>query len=301
MKCKKCGKVAAVEMRHHRLALCKQCFLEWFPQQTERFLTKYDMFPPGAKILVAVSGGKDSLALWDVLFRLGYQAEGLFIDLGIEEGNYSALSREKAEGFAAGRPGAVLHILDVKAEYGRSVPELARRSARGRKLCSLCGLVKRHEMNRVACEGGYAVLATGHNLDDEVATLFQNVLRWEEGYLARQAPVLPSTHPKLARKVKPFCRFMERETAAYAFLSRIDYIYEECPYAVGAKSIFYKDLFNQLEAHSRGAKLQFYLSFLEKRTLRSGNGVVLEECQRCGQPTSAPELCAFCRLWEVNR
>jgi uncharacterized protein (TIGR00269 family) len=121
--------------------------------------------------------------------------------------------------------------------------------------------------------------------------------------LARQAPVLPSTHPKLVRKVKPLIRLYEREMAAYALLRGIDYIYEECPYSRGATTLFYKELLNQLEERSPGAKQMFYLSFLqareEGRLLPAEAGEVeLGECQRCGQPTTVPNLCAFCRLWE---
>jgi uncharacterized protein (TIGR00269 family) len=150
----------------------------------------------------------------------------------------------------------------------------------------------------VAYEGGFAALATGHNLDDEAATLLQNTLRWEMGYLGRQAPMLPSTHPRLARKVKPLCRMTERETASYAIVQNIDYIYEECPHASRATSIFHKELLNQLEARSRGAKLCFYLNFLKAREFLEVRDVNLESCARCGQPTTAPEVCAFCRLWE---
>jgi uncharacterized protein (TIGR00269 family) len=130
----------------------------------------------------------------------------------------------------------------------------------------------------------------------------QNTLRWQMGYLARQSPVLPSIHPRLARKVKPFVRLYERETAAYAIVRGIEYIYDECPYAVGSTTNFYKDLLNQLESRSPGAKLGFYLSFLQARRegLLSGTRGALElnECENCGQPTTAPGLCAFCRLWQ---
>jgi hypothetical protein len=67
MKCKKCGNKASVNMRQHKLALCKEHYLEWVPEQTERFIKKYGMFTHEERILVAVSGGKDSLALWDIL------------------------------------------------------------------------------------------------------------------------------------------------------------------------------------------------------------------------------------------
>ncbi|MBE9472559.1 MAG: adenine nucleotide alpha hydrolase family protein [Chloroflexi bacterium] len=301
MKCRKCGRPAVFNMRQHKLALCEVHYPEWFVAQTQRFIEKYHMFGPDDRVLVAVSGGKDSLALWDVLLQLGYRADGLYINLGID--GYSAASREKVEQFAAQRPETQFTIVDIEAEYGETLPEVARRVRRGRdKPCSVCGLVKRHVMNRITRDGGYDALATGHNLDDEVAVLFGNVLRWQTGYIARQSPVLPASQDGLARKVKPFCRFYERETAAYALITSIDYIYDECPHAVGATSLRYKGLLNQMEEESPGTKSQFYLGFLRARKegffSERAEEVELHPCSNCGQPTSAPGLCAFCRLWE---
>ncbi|MHB1449397.1 MAG: tRNA(Ile)-lysidine synthetase, partial [Bellilinea sp.] len=73
MICNTCGQKAVIRMRQHRLALCKDHYLAWIIDQTQRFIEKYDMFNRREQVLVAVSGGKDSLALWDVLWRLGYQ------------------------------------------------------------------------------------------------------------------------------------------------------------------------------------------------------------------------------------
>jgi uncharacterized protein (TIGR00269 family) len=206
----------------------------------------------------------------------------------------------------ASRPDLELHVVDVETAYGASIPEAAQLTARGRgKPCSVCGLTKRHIMNRVAREGGYDVLATGHNLDDEAAVLMGNTLSWQVGYLARQAPALPESEDGLVRKVKPFCRMYERDIAAYTILAGIDYIYDECPYAVGATSIEYKELLNQLESKRRGAKLQFYLNFL--RAKKEGlfateeQRVALSNCTACGQPSSAPGECAFCRMWQQIR
>ena len=57
----------------------------------------------------------------------------------------------------------------MAALYGASVPEAASLSSRGRgKPCSVCGLIKRYIMNRVAHDHGYDVIATGHNLDDDI-------------------------------------------------------------------------------------------------------------------------------------
>ena len=82
MKCKKCSERASIKMPQHNMALCHEHFLEWLPQHTQRTIEKFRMFTPDEKVIVAVSGGKDSLALWDVLIRLGYQADGIYIDLG---------------------------------------------------------------------------------------------------------------------------------------------------------------------------------------------------------------------------
>jgi uncharacterized protein (TIGR00269 family) len=305
MKCSKCGGKAVINMRQHRLRLCAPHFVEWFAAMTQRTIEKYGMLSPEERVLVAVSGGKDSLALWDVLLNLGYQAQGLYIGLGIDEGiGYSDKSLELCHNFvAAHQPEAVLQVVDVGREYGQTIPDLARTRHRGRgKPCSVCGLVKRHEMNRVARDGGFSAIATGHNLDDEVAVLMQNTLHWQSGYLARQAPVLVEREG-LARKVKPFVRLYERETAAYTLIQGIDYIYDECPFAKGSTTNLYKELLNQLELRSPGAKQQFYLSFLQARD----EGLVvfarrelaeLRPCLRCHQPTTAGDLCAFCRLWE---
>ncbi|NPA91814.1 MAG: TIGR00269 family protein [Chloroflexi bacterium] len=304
-RCKKCGAPAVIYMRQHRLALCETHFQEWFVNYTQRTIEKYHMFGPEDRVLVAVSGGKDSLALWDVLTQLGYRADGLYIGLGIDEGTqYSQRSLEAVRGFMAERPGLRLYVVDMKEAYGETIPELARRVRRGRgKPCSVCGLSKRHIMNELALREGFDVLVTGHNLDDEAAVLFQNTLRWQTGYLARQSPVLEATHPGLVRKAKPFCRFYEREVAAYAIVRGIEYQYDECPFSVGATTIYYKELLNQLERHSPGSKFQFYTQFLKAKkkgliTFHEPEGeVVLRPCRICGQPTTAGEICAFCRMW----
>jgi uncharacterized protein (TIGR00269 family) len=130
----------------------------------------------------------------------------------------------------------------------------------------------------------------------------QNTLHWETGYLARQAPVLPE-RSGLARKVKPFIRIYEREAAAYVLIRGIDYIYDECPFAKGSTTNFYKELLNQLELRSPGAKQQFYLRFLQARNQGAlafveSKAAELHPCQQCRQPTTAGGVCAFCRLWE---
>ena len=292
MKCRKCGGSAALELRRHNAAFCSPHFVEFFKKQVAEAIHKHRMFTRDEPVLVAVSGGKDSLALWDVLIEDGYRTAGLYLDLGIFD--YSKESKAKCEAFAANR-GQTLHIERVADAVGAPIPVV--QQATRRPTCSACGLSKRYLMNRAALEHGMAVVATGHNLDDEAATLFGSVMHWQTDALPRQSPALASTHPKLVRRVKPLYRLSEREAAAYAFLRRIDYIVEECPFAKGATSIAHKEILNRMEEASPGAKHNFLFGFLEKArpAFERAEAVQLNECARCGQVTTGT-VCAFCKL-----
>ena len=68
-------------------------------RQVEKAIKDFDMLSPTDRVLVAVSGGKDSLAVWDMLVELGYAADGLYIGLGI--GDYSEESQRYTEAFAS--------------------------------------------------------------------------------------------------------------------------------------------------------------------------------------------------------
>lgn len=292
MKCRKCGGTAVLELRRHNAAFCETDFVDFFRNQVREAIRRHRMFDREERVLVAVSGGKDSLALWDVLLEEGYRTSGLYLDLGIDD--YSVESRAKCEGFAAARR-AELIVVSVAETVGAPVPVI--KDVTRRPPCSGCGLSKRYLMNRAALEHGFPVVATGHNLDDEAATLFGSVMHWQMDALPRQSPALASSHPKLVRRVKPLYRLSERETAAFAFVRRIDYIVEECPFAKGATSIQHKEMLNRMEDASPGAKHNFLFGFLEKArpAFERADAVALNECARCGQVTTGT-VCAFCKL-----
>lgn len=295
MRCSKCSGEAIINLRSYRLALCRDHFLERFNETVKKTIKNYKQLDKEDRVLVAVSGGKDSLALWDVLLDLGYQAEGLYIDLGIKKEGYSKISKEKALSFAK-QKGASLKVLDIKKEYGLSLTQAARKNPRS--LCSVCGIIKRHEMTRVAVEDDYDVLATGHNLDDEVGVLLGNLLRWNLELIGRQAPRLEAWHPNLKPKVKPLCLLTERETATYALTKGIDYVYElECPFSLNSPSLVIKEAVNRIEERSPGTKLYFYKKFQTHRSLFAGKEKTMDlgECKICGSP-SLSDRCAFCRL-----
>jgi tRNA-5-methyluridine54 2-sulfurtransferase len=296
VKCTVCRGPAVIDVRRHNANFCGEHFLRLCRDQVAKAIRDHEMLRPDERALVAVSGGKDSLAVWDILVELGYQADGLYVGLGI--GDYSDASGEAARAFASAR-GLHLIEVDLPAEHGFDIPTGSR--AAKRAPCSACGLSKRHLFDDAARRGGYDVVVTGHNLDDEAAVLFGNVLRWQTDYLGRQHPVLPA-RDGFPRKVKPLVRLGEREMAAYCVLRGIDYIVDECPMAAGNRHLGYKEALNAVEATSPGTKHDFYFGFLARAADRFAGEAAAERehlvaCERCGAPTPN-DVCAFCRLAE---
>jgi uncharacterized protein (TIGR00269 family) len=296
VKCTVCKGPAVIDVRRHNANFCAEHFLRMCRDQVAKAIKDFDMLRPDERALVAVSGGKDSLAIWDILLELGYTADGLYLGLGI--GDYSDASGEMARSFAVER-GLNLIEVDLPRDHGFDIPSGAK--AARRVPCSACGLSKRHLFDEAARTGGYDVVVTGHNLDDEAAVLFGNVLHWQTDYLGRQLPVLPARHG-FPRKVKPLVRLGEREMAAYCVLRGIDYIVEECPMAEGNKHLGYKEALNLIESTSPGTKHDFYFGFLARASERftpeaEAEQRDLQPCASCGAPTPG-EVCAFCRLAE---
>ena len=296
MKCVTCKGPAVIDIRRQNANYCTEHFFEQCRRQVSKAIHDWEMINPEDRVLVAVSGGKDSLAIWDLLVELGFSADGLYVGLGI--GEYSDVSHSHASRFAEER-GLLLRTIDLPETFGYDIPTGSR--AARRAPCSACGLSKRHLFDTAALDGGYDVLVTGHNLDDEAAVLFGNTLHWHTEYLGRQLPVLPA-RDGFPKKVKPLIRLTERETAAYCLLRGIDYLVDECPMAAGNRHLSYKEALNDIEVRSPGAKHSFYFGFLERASSlftpeAEDDRSQLQGCTVCGSPTTA-EICAFCRLVE---
>lgn len=294
MKCKRCRERAEIQLRQHNAGFCRSCFVFFIQRQVRRTIDSHTMMGSDDRVLVAVSGGKDSLALWDILDALGIRATGLHLQLGI--GTYSEQSWETTKAFASER-GLDLLTVDLQT-HDAAIPTLAEFAHR--PACAACGLTKRHFMDQAAADHHFNVLATGHNLDDEAARLLGNVLRWQVPRLAKQHPVLESTHEHLVRKVRPLYRLSEYEMAAYAFFRGIDYVLDECPNSSGATQLIYKDALNRIEAAIPGAKTSFVREFLERGrpAFATDEHSPPSTCTGCGAP-SFGAVCAFCNLQQI--
>ncbi len=84
MKCQVCSKKGTINLNHHNLKICEDCFVEFYKKKLKR-QSKNLNYLKKENLLLVVSGGKDSMGLRHLLSELGYNVDGIYINLGIEE------------------------------------------------------------------------------------------------------------------------------------------------------------------------------------------------------------------------
>ena len=289
-KCTRCKERGAIRLPHHHAIFCHDCFVLFCRKAVERAMKKSGL-PPGVPIMVAVSGGKDSLALWDLLDTLGYETKGLHVTLGI--GNFSQASIEAVDSFAAKRGLPWVHH-SLKKTFGYTIEEVKQRT--WRSICSVCGLLKRQMLNRLTVHEGFRALAVGHNLDDEAGRLLGNILRNRRQYFEKQYPFLPSIHPGIPAKLKPLYRLDSFELRAYCRVRAISPVEGPCPLSRGATSHIVKEALELIEKKMPGTKRDFLFSYIGGRLAPTAESDV-RTCTRCGEPCYG-EVCSVCNLRE---
>ncbi len=287
-KCTRCRATATIRMLGHHANFCTGCFIVFFERAVSRAMDLFRL-PASVPIMVAVSGGKDSLALWNVLNDLGYTVRGIHIDLGID--GFSKSSLDAVKSFAAQRE-LPLAIHPLKDVFGYTLPQIRHKTRR--KICGVCGFLKRQLLNRLTIQEGFRALATGHNLDDEAGRLLGNIVRNRSQYFGKQYPLLPSNHQRIPTKLKPLYRVDAREISIYCQVKGITPIGESCPLSRGATSHMFKEALNLLESKMPGTKRDFLFSYVDRRHPPEADSD-FAVCRGCGEPTYE-DVCSVCNL-----
>jgi len=304
VRCVSCSKEAVYIERSSGQAYCEKHFLKLFSKRVRRTIRKYGLFSDNEDIVVAVSGGKDSLSLLHYLHRLskrvkGWRIRALLIDEGIA--GYREITKKDFLKFVE-EWGIEYRIASFRDEIGMTLDEIVKR---GRELglpylpCTYCGVFRRYLLNKVAREMGATVLATAHNLDDVIQTYIMNVMMNNLDKLSRLGPKTGvAKHPKFVPKVKPFYEVLEKEVALYAVLNGIYPSPAECPYASLSIRWTIREMLNKLEEKHPGIKYFTLRSLLRMISSTKESAEASGEpmtCRICGEP-SAHEICRACQL-----
>lgn len=294
-----------VYQRHTGRALCRECFIRDVLERVKAEVASHKMFSPANRLMLALSGGKDSFVLLDVMLQL-HDLSRMGIVTIIE--GISGYNREEDIQWIKdmARDFGIDHFITSIKEYvGHSLQELVEMAdEKGLNVspCTFCGVIRRRIINEYARELGFDRVLTAHNLDDEVQTALMNMLRGDIFRLVQSHPSGPTLSRLFVRKVKPLRKIYEEEITSYAYLKGFMFQQTECPYIRFRPTLrarLREHLF-RLERDSPGSMLRFLNKvdrvineFIEEYT----EFPELPRCVRCGEPTAfGRKYCILCEL-----
>ena len=299
LKCTFCGRRAAYNRRYAGVLLCDRCLIKSVERRFRHAIAEYRMISPGERVAVAVSGGKDSVALMHLLAeyceRKNCETFAVTIDEGIKGYRDRSLpiARENA-----GSLGIEHHVMGFKRIFGVTLDQMinrARAKAINLNPCTYCGVMRRSLLNRIARELGAAKIATAHNLDDEVQAIMLNYVRADFSRLYRLGPIY-SPREGFVPRIKPLREIPEKEVALYALLRGLKVHLGVCPYAGGIHGEV-RDFLNRLEANHPNSKFMIMRMFdrIKPRLAEAVPEFKIRRCESCGEPTST-SICKSCEL-----
>ncbi len=297
MKCTRCDKAEIIiERKHSGQRLCIECFILSIQKKVLKDIRKQKLIEKGDRVAVALSGGKDSVTVLDILNSL---YERKIIDLmaiTIDEGIQGY--RDEAIQIAAKHAqqlGIKHRIVSFKECFNLSLDEIMA-SDPSRGACTYCGVLRRWIINKTAREMGATKIVTGHNLDDETQSILMNYLEGNIDNLTRIGARTFPASDNFVVKIKPLREIPEKEVGIYVLARNLEAHFAGCPYS---RDSFRAEIAQIVKDLSKNHPTIMYSTLRGfdkiKIALKKeySPGFNLKNCINCGEP-SAQKLCRAC-------
>ncbi|MDD4810034.1 MAG: TIGR00269 family protein, partial [Methanobacterium formicicum] len=288
--CDKCGNPRIIIKRKQSgQILCQECFIRLTQDKVLRDIRRQNLVDKGDKVLVALSGGKDSVMVLDILNNLRERRIIDLVAVTIDEG----ICGYREEGVDIARKNAELwgvkhRVVSFKDYVGRTLDEIMVDST-DRNACTYCGVFRRWILNQVAREEGATKIATGHNLDDEAQSILMNYMEGNIQNLTRIGIKSESSYEGFTVKIKPLREIPEKETALYVVARDLPVHLAGCPYAGDSFRAKVRDFLKEISLDHPTLMYSTLRGFdkikpvLKKEFSRKNH---TGECTECGEPAS---------------
>ena len=308
MKCDKCRKKSVIKLAYGPHYFCEAHFTQFFENRFKKTIRKYNLLKGGEKLIVALSGGKDSvvtLLLLHKFYSKSNPIEALIIDEGVK--GYRKKAVETAVKNCK-KLNVDYKLVSFEEEFCLTNDEIMPLILKNSKLggtCAFCGTLRRVLMNKYAKKMKGKKLVTGHNLDDEVQSVVMNIFNNDyEKFKRQDAGAGNPTTKGFVKRIKPLYETPEKEVIAYCAYNSIDnYSDECCPYSWTAKRNEFREMINNFETRFPGTEFSILRFFETVKADLPAPGAqqgktkskvkVLKECKKCGEPTEQ-KLCNAC-------
>ncbi len=299
--CTKCGNEnIVIKRKQSGQNLCQDCFIESIEKKVIKTIKREKLLDKGDKVLVALSGGKDSVATLEIL---NSYRERNFIELcavTIDEG--IAGYRQDGVDIAinhAKRLGIEHKVVSFKESLGITLDEIMQ-IPEHRGSCTYCGVFRRWIINRAAREMNATKIATGHNLDDESQAIVMNYLEGNLNNLTTLGAKTESKSPLFTPKIKPLREIPEREIGLYALSKGLDIHLAGCPYAQESFRMEIGNILKDLSIEHPTIMYSTLKGFDKLKPIIKNelqNSFEHNNCEICGEPSSK-KLCRACTFIE---
>ncbi|MFX1258654.1 MAG: ATP-binding protein [Promethearchaeota archaeon] len=289
--------------------LCQNCFEKSIEKNVYNSISKFKMLKPQNKIIVGLSGGKDSISLLYFLIRIQertYNSKPL-IALTIDEGikDYRDKSIEVAKNFC--RNHNIEHkIISFKEIVGKTLDDIVnlKKNSEGYKYaCNYCATLRRRILNEGAKDLGGDVLAMGHNLTDLSETFLMNILSKRFKLISNQYFFKKESEEIkkfFIKKIIPLLKIPEEEIFLFANIRKLNYYPSHCPYRDKDPILRKRVLGFVQECKKYSPEIEFNLfnGFLELSNILYHHYEKINHnyCQNCGYPCGNTKICTYCRL-----
>ena len=295
MNCDRCSNQAAYTRKYSGEKLCSACFSKSIMRKTAKTISKYKMIQNNDLVAVAVSGGKDSLALLKIINEMSISHNFSIVAITIDEGipGYRNEALEIVEKFCSElnvehRVYSYNELFDMTLDNALELRENEKTSS-----CSICGTLRRRAIDYAAKDIGANVIATGHNLDDTLQTFVINML---SGDTSKIGWMDPDNSKNSLRKIKPFCEIYESEIVFYAFTNNIPFQSEPCPHMNEGIRTEIREFLNSLETQHSGIKNNLFQSILKvSQIVKESNNKQKRHCEKCGNECTG-KICSVCNM-----
>jgi len=314
MKCSYCENNSIYHRKHSGENLCGNCFNKSIEHQIYKTISKFKMLKPQDKIILGLSGGKDSMVLLCNLITIQKKIPNspsiiaLTINEGISEYREKCIIKSKEYC----KINKVEHkIISFKEKLGKSMEEILEiyKNNYGEIYpCNICATIRRRLLNDEGKKLGGTVLVLGHNLDDVSQTFLMNFLRKDFNKISRMNPFLEENNIIYMKKEKPLMKIPEKEILLYAQNKGLNFVNVPCPYKIKYPILRKRvqSFLNNCEEYSPEIKFNLFKGFIELSDILWGYNQQLKDkesdfntCKICNQPCGKNrEICLFCEIKE---
>ncbi|MFH1823336.1 MAG: TIGR00269 family protein [archaeon] len=260
-------------------------------------IKKYKLCSKKDRILVAMSGGKDSTTVAYFLHKFGYNVEAIHINLLM--GKWSDENLRDVKIFCK-KHKIKLHVYDVRKEIGYALcyVKAVLKEKANLKQCTVCGIIRRKILNQKAREIKATKLATGHNLDDEAQNVLMNLMKGNPELGINLGPRTGSiSDKKFIPRIKPLYFIKESEVRKFSEKHNLPVLYQRCPCVVGALRHKIRNQLDEFEKKNKDIKENLVNNFLkvQKQMRKNLKVKALKYCKHCGEP-ARNEVCKACLM-----